>query len=202
MGSSLPAWAADVGSAVALAVAAVTYTAAYGEDEPHFRESDTIGYGLTVVAALALVWRRRRPAAVFAITLVAMLAYIGRNYSTGAISLALLVALTTPAADAVAALVMPGSFVLVRALWGYEGWNYRRTLISPGLVICGCIAAVFLGLALGRRAYVAEVEDRAERAERSRKDEARRRVDAERLRIAREFHAGSRPLWRRACPWG
>jgi signal transduction histidine kinase len=35
---------------------------------------------------------------------------------------------------------------------------------------------------------VAEIRDRAERAERTREEEARRRVDAERLRIARELH--------------
>jgi signal transduction histidine kinase len=192
---SLPAWAADVGVAVGVGAAAITYTAAYGEGEERFRDPDAIGYGLTGVAALALIERRREPVAVFAVTLAATLAYIGRNYATGAISLALLVALTTLAAEgnhrrtAAAAVLMLGSFVLVRALWVYDGFNYRRTLISPGLVIGGSIAAVFLGLALSsRRAYIAEVEDRAERAERSREEEARRRVDAERIRIAREFH--------------
>jgi len=50
-------------------------------------------------------------------------------------------------------------------------------------------AALFLGWAVAnRRAFVAEIRDRAERAERTREEEARRRVDAERLRIARELH--------------
>jgi signal transduction histidine kinase len=193
--SWLPAWAADVGLAVAVGVAAVAYTAAYGEGGPQFRPRDALAYALTVVAAAALVGRRRWPVAVFAVTLAATLAYVGRNYSTGGISLALLVALSTLAAEgnhrrtAVAAAIMLGSFVLVRALWVYQGWNYRRTLISPGMVIGGCIAAVFLGLAVSsRRAYIAAMEDRAQRAERSREEEARRRVDAERMRIAREFH--------------
>jgi signal transduction histidine kinase len=39
-----------------------------------------------------------------------------------------------------------------------------------------------------RRAYVAAVEERAERAERTREEEARRRVAEERMRIARELH--------------
>jgi signal transduction histidine kinase len=184
----LPAWAADSGLALAIGVGAVAYTAAYGHGEPQFRDVDAIGYALTVVAAAALVGRRQWPVATFGITLLATLAYVGRNYSTGGISLALLVALSTLAAEgnhrrtAIAAAIMLGSFVLVRALWVYQGWNYRRTLISPGLVIGGCIAAVLLGLALSsRRQYIAEVEDRAE-------EDARRRVDAERMRIAREFH--------------
>ncbi len=39
-----------------------------------------------------------------------------------------------------------------------------------------------------RRAYLAEVERRAERAELEREQDARRRVAAERLRIARDLH--------------
>ena len=194
-GRRLPPWAADVALAATVAVAAVGYTAAYGEGEPQFRQRDAIGYALTVVAAAGLVGRRRWPVPVFGIALAATLAYVGRNYSTGGISLALLVALSTLAAEGnhrrtgLAAAVTLASFVLVRAIWVYQGWNYRRTLISPGLVIGGCVAAVFLGLAVSsRRAYIAEVEDRAERAERSREEDARRRVDAERIRIAREFH--------------
>lgn len=187
MGKRL-SWAADAGVAAAVGALAVAYTAAYGAGEPRFRDLDALGYALTVVAAAALVGRRRWPVPMFAVTLAATLAYVGRNYSTGGISLALLVALTTLAAEgnhrrtAVAAVVMLASFVLVRALWVYDGFNYRRTLISPGLVIGGGIAAVALGFAVSQR------RDRAERAERSREEEARRRVDAERIRIAREFH--------------
>lgn len=55
------------------------------------------------------------------------------------------------------------------------------------------VALVGVAGALGdatrnRRAYVAEVEQRAAEAERTRDEEARRRVDEERLRIARELH--------------
>ena len=51
----------------------------------------------------------------------------------------------------------------------------------------GVVAAV--GDALrNRRAYLAAVEERALRAERSREEEARRRVAEERVRIARELH--------------
>ncbi len=187
MGTRLSS-AADAGVAVAVGVLAVAYTAAFGEGGSQFRAPDALGYGLTVVATAALLWRRRSPVAVFAVTLAATLAYVGRNYSTGGIPLALLVALTTLAAEgdhrraAVAAVVMVAGYVAVRGLWVYQGFTYRRTLISPGLVIGGGIAAVALGFAVSQR------RDRAERAERSREEEARRRVDAERMRIAREFH--------------
>ena len=55
------------------------------------------------------------------------------------------------------------------------------------------LAFVFLPLALGaavhdRRAYQDALIERAETAERTREEEARRRVDEERLRIARDLH--------------
>ncbi|GIJ61012.1 sensor histidine kinase [Virgisporangium aurantiacum] len=57
----------------------------------------------------------------------------------------------------------------------------------------GVIAWIGMTTAVGdatriRRAYVAAVEERAVRAERTREEEARRRVAEERLRIARDLH--------------
>jgi len=90
----------------------------------------------------------------------------------------------------------------------------RRTLVTAGLLSAAVqLAAAYMAVgsagfwtefvrvvallgvagALGdatrnRRAYVAEVEQRAADAERNRDEEASRRVDEERLRIARELH--------------
>jgi signal transduction histidine kinase len=51
------------------------------------------------------------------------------------------------------------------------------------------VAAVALGMAVaGRQQVFTAMVERAERAERDREEEARRMVDAERLRIARELH--------------
>jgi signal transduction histidine kinase len=92
--------------------------------------------------------------------------------------------------------------------------NPRRATLR---LVAGCGAALYLGDALSphfslltaatipvltflamatafgdatrnRRAYLAEVEERARRAEQTREDEARRRVVQERVRIARELH--------------
>ena len=57
----------------------------------------------------------------------------------------------------------------------------------PVLPWTAVVAAVGDGLR-SRRAYLAAVEERAERAERSRDEEAGRRVAEERVRIARELH--------------
>ena len=50
------------------------------------------------------------------------------------------------------------------------------------------VAAALGDATRNRRAYIAEVEQRAADAERTREEEARRRVDEERLHIARELH--------------
>jgi signal transduction histidine kinase len=74
---------------------------------------------------------------------------------------------------------------LAAGVFGDAGW------ISPDNfgVTAWSIAAVAIGDATrSRRAYIAEVEDRARRAEETREEEARRRVAEERLRIARELH--------------
>ena len=60
--------------------------------------------------------------------------------------------------------------------------EFLRTVLAFGFV------AVLGDAVRNRRAYVAEVESRAIEAETTRDEEARRRVDEERLRIARELH--------------
>jgi signal transduction histidine kinase len=62
-----------------------------------------------------------------------------------------------------------------------------------GSIVVGNVAELGLGAAIGdavrsRRAYIAAIEERAHRAERTREEEATRRVMEERLRIARELH--------------
>ena len=57
-----------------------------------------------------------------------------------------------------------------------------------GLFDLPILATAFGDTVRSRRAYLAEVEARAERAERTREQEARRAVGEERLRIARELH--------------
>jgi signal transduction histidine kinase len=77
------------------------------------------------------------------------------------------------------------------AVAGAELFLYGETMFDgePLYAAVTVFAAMWWGEAVrARRAYVAELRDRAERAERTREEEARRRVDEERLRIARELH--------------
>ena len=77
-------------------------------------------------------------------------------------------------------------FALVVSLPGQPATR----LLAEGVRVTAMFAfAAALGDATrNRRAYVAEVEERAAQAERTRDEEARRRVEEERLRIARELH--------------
>lgn len=72
------------------------------------------------------------------------------------------------------------------ALFGDLSWQDGSRL---GIVAAFPLVAGILGhSAQNRRAYLAAVEERARRAEKSRDTEARRRVAEERVRIARELH--------------
>jgi signal transduction histidine kinase len=152
-----------------------------------------LGYALLAAAGLALLFRRRRPLAVFAATAVISLVYYTAGYPDGPGWIALFIATYTVTAqgDGQRSVQLVGAALAVLAVvWLLEadltplntaGWVFFR--------IGTAIMAVVLGDMLrARRVVAAEALERAERAERTREEEARRRVDAERLRIAREVH--------------
>src|SRR5215831_9009991 len=122
-----------------------------------------LGYALLIVSGLVVAVRRQWPVPVFLTAALASLVYYGLDFPDGPGWLWLFAA-----AD-----IKPGS--------GALGWVFFR------------IGASVMSAALGesvrsRRVIAAEAQERAERAEQTREEEARARVDAERLRIAREVH--------------
>jgi signal transduction histidine kinase len=148
-------------------------------------------YLLVTAAGIALAVRRRWPVGVWAFTVVLVSAYSMLGYVYGAALIAPTIALY--AAVAVSRLqraVVLGavSIVVLMAVGGVLG-PFPALGGPVNVVPFEMLVAVGMGMATAnRRAYIAEVQDRAERAERSRDEEARRRVDSERLRIARELH--------------
>ena len=158
---------------------------------PDWRPLDPLAYVLLAAGPLALLARRRWPARVLAVTLACGMAYAARTYPEGPSSLAIYpalwtVALTLPRRTA---WVAAGGTAL--AVAGAELFLYGDTMFDgePLYAAVTVFAAMWWGEAVrARRAYVAELRDRAERAERTREEEARRRVDEERMRIARELH--------------
>jgi len=113
---------------------------------------------------------------------------VGHHHQQPMLTAAISVLLYTYAsrADRLAAWLTAGGIgmllILAGWFWGGEDGD-----------ILGFLAWIGMGTAIGdarrsQRAYVAEVEDRALRAEQSRDDEARLQVAQERVRIARDLH--------------
>jgi len=148
-------------------------------------------YLLVAVCILPLVFRRRWPLAVLAFVAVATSLYQVSGYPASMAILGMLVALYTAGT-----LVDRPRF----ALWASAGAGlvvgtsvppWGSALFWPDMMRTFAILAVAAAIGdatRNRRAYVAEVEERAAEAERTREEETRRRVDEERLRIARELH--------------
>jgi signal transduction histidine kinase len=161
--------------------------------EIHFIKTHQPGaaYALVVIAGLALLFRRRWPLAVLTVTVVMVGAYAAAGYVPGAALCAVYVALFTVATLEPRQVAIGAGVISIAVLFiatgagGPFGWVGG----TNSVMLAFSVASVALGLAVaGRRQVFAAMVERAERAEREREDEARRRVDAERLRIARELH--------------
>jgi signal transduction histidine kinase len=182
--------------AVFVALMQVLGTLQAADNQPAARplaEPGLLGYLLLAVSGLVLLARRRRPPAVFATTVALSLAYYAADYPDGPASLALYVALYTLTAQGDGHRSLQLATAGVTALT--VGWLLTAQLQPFGVAgwLLFRIGTAVMAAALGesvrtRRVLAAEALERAERAERTREQEARRRVDAERLRIARDVH--------------
>ena len=153
-----------------------------------------LGYVLLIVSGLVVAGRRRWPLPVFLTTAVASLVYYSFDFRDGPGWLGLFVALYTLTAygDGRRSLVTAGAGIAALTV----GWLVFSADIEPRAAIGWVffrIGASVMSAALGesvrtRRFIAAKAQERAELAERSREEDARARVDAERLRIAREVH--------------
>jgi signal transduction histidine kinase len=148
-------------------------------------------YLLVAAAGVVLVWRHRRPVTVWAVTVALVMAYSMLGYVYGAALIAPTIALyTTVSYGGARRALLLGvlSTALLMVAGGPLGpWSDFGGPVT--VVPFEMATAVCLGLAMAsRREYIVAIQDRAERAERTREEEARRRVDVERLRIARELH--------------
>jgi signal transduction histidine kinase len=186
-----PNWVFDAFLALLITVLAIPITIFAARAQVGYRPMDWLGYALTVAACLTLVGRRRWPGTTYLICLALGLSYLGLDYAHGPAQFPVVVALYTLAVSRprrlsiLAALVATVMLAVVGGLTDPHGWVNTATIGAPGWTA----AATALGWAVAnRRAYIAEIQDRADRAERTREEETRRAIDAERLRIARELH--------------
>jgi signal transduction histidine kinase len=182
-------------TAIAGMLTVILLAASYGEAHPttpgtyftgghHLPHTPNAALFLVIVAGVALAWRNRYPLTVLGVSTAAVVVYSLLGYVNGA-------SLLLPA-------VAVGSLATIMPIRRSAGWALLTTTVLMGataannpfgptngpfiLVPANIAVALFAGIAIGnRRAYVDALRDRAER-------DARRQVDEERLRIARELH--------------
>ncbi|UUU37221.1 histidine kinase [Streptomyces sp. CA-210063] len=153
------------------------------------RELDPLGWALLLVVHVLLVWRRRRPMLVLCVFVALVALYHGLDYNHPAAVPPAMVALYTAAVTGTARRTLLTGAAVVGATLAVNA-TFTPSQLVEFLRISGWIVAVlvFGGYVRVHRQYIASVVERAERAERTREEEARRRVAEERLRIARDLH--------------
>jgi signal transduction histidine kinase len=189
----LPDWASD-----AICIAVVVLTLAFPDrgpmgPGPHDADAFVSAIALVpvVVAAAALPLRRRRP---IAVTIGCLIVY-GVTAFIGPASLGAGIAVVIAAYSMASRRLRRFSFA-VGGLGALSVAILSVTAADFGVVdprIFQVAAAIAVATALGdsarsRREYLRAVEERAERAERTREAEAHRLVAEERLRIAQDLH--------------
>jgi signal transduction histidine kinase len=172
---------------LALATTAHAVVVALLTDEG--RRPDALGWTLLLAAQLPLVWRRRHPLLVLAAVIALVAPYHALDFNHAAPTPAAYVALYTVAVTSrpLRTLLTGGSVLAVSlsVMFTVNSHQALELLRISGWVI----AVLFVGIDVRfYRQYVAAIVERAERAERTREEEARRRVAEERLRIARDLH--------------
>ncbi|MCT9076867.1 sensor histidine kinase [Streptomyces fulvoviolaceus] len=171
--------------ALTLAVAAVCM----GLFTDEARRPDALGWTLLLAAHVPLVWRRRRPLLVLAALVALIVPYHALDNNHTAPTPAAYVALYTVAVTSrPLRTILVGCAVVgisVSVMLTVNAHQAVELLRISGWVI----AVLFFGIDVRYyRSYVTSIVERAVRAERTREEEARRRVAEERLRIARDLH--------------
>ncbi|MGW1884904.1 sensor histidine kinase [Streptomyces sp. NPDC001970] len=153
------------------------------------RTPDAIGWALLAGSIVPLAWRRSRPVLVLFSVLVCVAPYHAADYTHAAPVPGAMLALYTVAATARPLhTLLIGTGVIGTTLTVMFSVNTHQgleTLRTTGWIL----AVIVFGVDVRTyRRYIASVVARAERAERTREEEAARRVAEERLRIARDLH--------------
>jgi signal transduction histidine kinase len=186
--------------ALDLAIAAVVFAlsvamlAARDDSEPETRSLDPLGVLLAAIASLPLVARRVAPLAVFATTAAASVLLNGLGYPRGlplGPTLALYFLALSPertrAPRWLTALVVIGFYVIHAGAAGIADDQFPTVALLFGALVWGG-AWVIGDRVHERRQRMAELEERALRAEREAERERRLAAAEERTRIARDLH--------------
>ena len=176
---------------VAIVAGILTAVLIHLDPEGSTRTPDELAFGLGVLAAVAVVFRRSRPVATLGVVLVVHFVYHLLDYPGAGPFPALMVSMFGLAAaglrwGAIAAAAGVALSSLLLQVLGESASLLSPTIIMPAVFAA---ASVFAGEAAHNRSrYLAEVRERMRRAEADRELETQRRLTEERLRIARELH--------------
>ncbi|MFI2436929.1 sensor histidine kinase [Streptomyces sp. NPDC018693] len=155
------------------------------------RTPDSLSLVLMTLGAVALVFRRGAPMTVLALTGTVSLVESLTGDPRAPVAMSAVVALYTVASTTDRTTTWRVGLLTVTVLTGAAmlagplPWYAQENL---GILAWTGIGATAGDAVRSRRAVVQAIRERAERAERTREEEARRRVAEERLRIARDLH--------------
>ncbi len=178
-------------AAVLLLVGVIVATGVAVNADPSTRP---LALALGLAAAGVLVLRRRAPAATLAVSGGLVLALFTIDHAAGAITAiapaaALYsLALTRGRIHLFVAMVAAAAAVLVADAFLAGGHGHAFTLQTAGHVALVAVPVLAAEALRNRRSYLRLLLERLELAERTREEEAQRRAEQERLRIARDLH--------------
>ncbi|MEU1052520.1 histidine kinase [Streptomyces sp. NPDC005876] len=188
-------WALDTALAAGVLVCMVagSFVEGHGPDGVTWgmRPPDPLSLVLMTLGAAALVFRRRAPITVLACTGALSVAESVTGDPRAPVVMSAVIALYTVAAATDrpttwrAGLLSMGVLTGAAMLAGPLPWYAQENLAVFAWTGIGATAG---DAVRSRRAFVRAIRERAEKAERTREEEARRRVAEERLRIARDLH--------------
>jgi signal transduction histidine kinase len=149
---------------------------------------------LAVTAVVVLVLRRRAPTATLAVSGGLVLAVFAVDHGAGAVAVVApavalySLALSRGGIHLVAAVVAAAAAVVVADIFLAGGHGHTLTLQTVTHVALVAVPVLAAEALRNRRSYVRLLLERLELAERTREEEAERRAEQERLRIARDVH--------------
>jgi signal transduction histidine kinase len=197
---TLPAWPSVRDVAIAVVITVIEVVASYSEAHPSQRvralvtppdyvpHTPTAALLLVAAAGAALAWRRRYPRVVVCASTAFVVAYTLPGYVNGAALLLPAIALVTLAAVMPVRWSVTWAAAVTAVLMVATASNNPTGWFSSGFFFIPAdnAVALFAGIAIANRhAYVGQVRVQARRRAAL---EAQRRVEEERLRIARELH--------------
>ena len=185
-------------TAIAVVVTVIAVVASYGEAHPtnpgayftgshHLPHTPNAALLLVAVGGAALAWRHRYPRLVVCVATAATIAYTLPGYVNGVAVLLPAVALVTVATKFPVRHSVAWAVALTVVLMAATAANnpLGRESGAFWIIPANNAVALFVGIAIANRGYVDAA--RAQAARQATLD-AQRRVDEERVRIARELH--------------